>query len=73
MFLYLVLGESTKQTFELTKDNFFLLMAIGAANGDGVTYHGSDKQASGEAIDFTSNSPVSAALDTFYLIQVCKR
>ena len=73
MFLYFVPGESTKQTIDFAKDKFFLLMAVGAANGDGLTYHDSDKQSSAGAVDFTSSSQVSAAVDTFYLIQVCKR
>merc|ERR1711981_1030241 len=30
------LGESTKQTFDFAKDKFFLLMAVGAANGDSL-------------------------------------
>ena len=73
MFLYFVPGYSAKQTFDFVSDKFFLLMAVGAANGDSLTYHDSDKQSSAGAIDFTSNSQVSAAVDTFYLIQVCKR
>jgi hypothetical protein len=60
---------SDKKAFNLATTKYNILLATGSMDGNGLSYHGTTRLPSGEAVNFKDNAPVVAGKEG-WLVQI---